>query len=274
MLAIRNPLEKKPTEWGPAYSRREILRPDGSLLITRVSQKDHGSYILKIIKRDMKVAEARVQLQVDASRSLLCHPLISSKLVIQPVPQSVAEGKAVLLQVYNLPEDWRAFFWYKSKDEIPVLKIVDHNRAIKSISWGPEQRSGMVYNNGSLVLQDVIGEDEGIYILEVLNKDFNIEKAYVELNVNKNVRRPIVKVTDNRFRGGTSVIFTCVSRDTDISTRWIFNYTNLELTERMTLSPTKCGLKIDPFMKEDTGVYQCEVSNQFSLKTSFPVFWP
>ncbi|OBS73269.1 hypothetical protein A6R68_12154, partial [Neotoma lepida] len=88
------------------------------------------------------------------------------------------------------------------------------------------------------------------------------------------VTQPFVRITDTTVRGGTSVIFTCISPDTDISIRWIFNNQNLQLTERMTLSPTKCGLRIDPVRIEDTGEYRCEVSNRFSLKTSLPVFWP
>ena len=87
------------------------------------------------------------------------------------------------------------------------------------------------------------------------------------------VTQPFVHISDSTVTGGTSVIFTCISPDTDVSIRWIFNEKNLQLTERMTLSPTKCGLKIDPVRSEDAGEYKCEVSNQVSSKTSLPVSW-
>ncbi|KAL1765080.1 carcinoembryonic antigen-related cell adhesion molecule 5-like [Sigmodon hispidus] len=275
ILAIRHHLDKNPIEWGPAYSGRETLYPDGSLLITHVTQKDHGLYILRIRRKDWRVSELRVKLQVEiASLSLFCHPPTYTQLMIQPVPRYVAEGKSVLLQVHNLPEDVMALFWYKSKDKVQILTIVEH-RSRYSIFWGDEYtRRVKMESNGSLILQNVSEKDSGIYILEVLKRDFHYEKAYLELYVKKNVTEPTVQITDTTVTGGSSVTFTCVSPDTDTSIRWIFNNTNLQLTERMTTSPTQCGLKIDPVRSEDAGMYQCEVSNEFSLKTSLPVFWP
>ena len=101
--------------------------------------------------------------------------------MIQPVLHYVAEGEDVLLQVLNLPEDVQAFSWHKSKDGSPIFKL---NRAMPSISWDVAQRTkGMAFQNGSLLLQDITEKDAGIYTLEVLNKDFKIEKAYVKFYV-------------------------------------------------------------------------------------------
>ncbi|KAL1763978.1 carcinoembryonic antigen-related cell adhesion molecule 3-like, partial [Sigmodon hispidus] len=100
------------------------------------------------------------------------NPLNSSKLEIHPVPQYAAEGDVVLLQVHNLPEDVVAFAWYKSMYKDQVLEIVEYNKVINFTSWGPvHRRRGMVYNNGSLMLQNVTENDAGIYILEVTSKD-------------------------------------------------------------------------------------------------------
>nr|XP_006975341.1 pregnancy-specific glycoprotein 22-like [Peromyscus maniculatus bairdii] len=275
LLAIRHIRGRKPTLWGPAYSGRETLYSDGSLLIHSVTQNDRGLYTLRILRTDMGNEEARMQLQVDTSLSVFCNALTSSQLIIQPEPRYAAEGEGVLLQVHNLPEDLKAFFWYKSKNRNPDLKIVEYVEIIDSISWGPAHRRGWIlYNNGSLMLQDVTEKDAGIYTLEILTNDFNYKKIHVEFYVQKHVTQPFVRITDTTVTGGTSVTLTCISRDTDISIRWIFNKKNLQLTERMTLSPTKCGLRIDPVRNEDAGEYQCEVSNQFSLETSLPVSWP
>ncbi|KAL1765762.1 carcinoembryonic antigen-related cell adhesion molecule 3-like, partial [Sigmodon hispidus] len=84
------------------------------------------------------------------------------------------------------------------------------------------------------------------------------------------VKQPLVQVTDNTVAKRRFVLFTCFSPDTDISINWIFNNQSLQLTERMTLSSTNCGLRIDPVRREDAGEYKCEVSNGFSLKTSLP----
>ncbi|KAK7804653.1 hypothetical protein U0070_016166, partial [Myodes glareolus] len=272
ILAMRHLPATKPTVLGYAYSGRETLNSDGSLLLRGVSQKDSGLYTLRILKSYGTTQDVQVKLQVDISLPAFCKALTSSRLLIQPVLQYIAEGEDVLLQVHNLPEDARVFSWLKSNNGSPARKLVEYNRAKPSISWGPAQRiRGKVYKTGSLLLQDVIASDAGLYTLEVLNKDSKIERANVEFYVKKSVTQPFVQITDTTVTGGTSVILTCVSPDTDVSIRWIFNNENLPITERMTLSPTKCGLRIDPVGIEDAGLYQCEVSNHFSLKTSPPV---
>ena len=104
--------------------------------------------------------------------------------MIRPVPQYAAVGEVVFLQVHNLPEDSRRFSWYKSSHRAPVLKIVEYNRVKNSVSWEPEyRRRGMVYYNGSLMLQGVTEKDTGRYTLEVFNKDFEFKKVSVEFYV-------------------------------------------------------------------------------------------
>ncbi|CAO2626749.1 Carcinoembryonic antigen-related cell adhesion molecule 5, partial [Lemmus lemmus] len=258
---------------GPVHSSRETIYHNGSMLFEKVNLKDTEFYTLRTYNRSGKiVSTANVYLNVYGSHSLFCDTLTSSKLMIQAEPRYVSEGEDVLLQVHNLPEDVQAFSWHKSKNGNPIFKL---NRVTPSISWdGAQKTKGMAFQNGSLLLQDITKKDAGIYTLEVLNKDFKIERAYVKFSVKKPVTQPFVRITDTTVTGGTSVIFTCVSPNTDVSVRWIFNKKNLQLTERMTLSPTKCGLRIDPVKSEDAGEYQCEVSNHFGLKTSLPVSWP
>ncbi|KAL6030688.1 hypothetical protein STEG23_037414 [Scotinomys teguina] len=259
LLVVQYILERRSIIWGPAYGGRETVYNDGSLLIQGVTPKDYGLYSLRILRTDKRSEEAQVQLQVDTSLSLFCNPLTSSQFIIQLEPRYPDEGEDVMFQVYNLPEDMQAFSWHKSKYRTEVIKIVEYSRAMNSSSWGPAHRGrGMVYNNGSLMLHDVTEKDEGIYTLSVLRKDVKIEKASVEFYVKKYVSQPFVQISDTRVAGRRSVIFTCISRDTDVSIRWIFNNKNLELTERMTLSPTKCGLRIDPVGFQDAGDYKFE----------------
>ncbi|CAO2626810.1 Carcinoembryonic antigen-related cell adhesion molecule 3, partial [Lemmus lemmus] len=177
-------LGRKSTVWGPAYGGRETLYSDGSLLLHGVTQRDHGLYTLRILRADMRSEEAQVQLQVHSSISLFCNASTSSQLMIQSVPRYAAEGEDVLLQVHNLPEDVKAFSWYKSVSRTQFHKIVEYSRAKNSITWEPaHRRQGMVYENGSLMLQGVTEEDAGMYTLSVLNKGSKIENAYVEFYV-------------------------------------------------------------------------------------------
>ncbi|KAL1764348.1 carcinoembryonic antigen-related cell adhesion molecule 5-like, partial [Sigmodon hispidus] len=168
-------------------------------------------------------------------------PTCCNSLMIEPVPQNAAEGESVLLQVHNLPEDLRAF------------------------SCGRETLS----TNGSLLLRHITKKDAGFYLLQTSDRDFKVEKAYLQLHVNKRLTEPFLQVTDTTVKVGSSVVFSCLSVDTDISSiQWIFNNQSLQLTERMMLSSTKCGLSIDPVRMEDAGMYKCKVFNPISSEIS------
>uniref|UniRef100_A0A452SCY0 Ig-like domain-containing protein n=1 Tax=Ursus americanus TaxID=9643 RepID=A0A452SCY0_URSAM len=49
---------------GPAYSGRETIYPNGSLLFQRVTVKDTGYYTLQIVRRDVRIEEVTGQLRV------------------------------------------------------------------------------------------------------------------------------------------------------------------------------------------------------------------
>ncbi|CAO2626801.1 Carcinoembryonic antigen-related cell adhesion molecule 3 [Lemmus lemmus] len=112
------------------------------------------------------------------------HLPTTAHVSIESVPPIVAEGENILLQVHNLPEELQAFTWYKSPSRTQVLKIVEYSRSTNSTTWGHEHsRREMVYANGSLMLQNVIEKDAGLYTLEILNRDFKIEKVDVKIHV-------------------------------------------------------------------------------------------
>ncbi|XP_028639194.1 carcinoembryonic antigen-related cell adhesion molecule 5-like [Grammomys surdaster] len=255
---------------GPAHSGRETVYSNGSLLLQKVTQNDSGFYTLRTMSTDLKDEVAHVQLQLDTSTC--CNRLTSDQLRIEPVPQNVAVGKSVLLLIYNVPEDIQTLFWYKSVYRSDIFKIAEYSRAMESTIWGlAHSGREMVYTNGSLMIQNVTENDAGLYMLEILHKDFKTERTHVQVHVNNPVSRPFVRVTETTVRVQSSVVFTCFSADPGISIRWLFNKQILQLTERMTLSPSKCQLTIDPVWREDAGKYQCEVSNPVSSKTSLPV---
>ncbi|XP_006540522.1 uncharacterized protein LOC381852 isoform X3 [Mus musculus] len=255
---------------GPAHSGRETVYSNGSMLLQRVMHNDTGFYTLRTISTDLKDEIAHVQLQLDTSTC--CNLLSSDQLIIEPVPWNIAVGKSVLLLVCNVPEDVQTFFWYKSVYRTDIFKIAEYSRSMESTIWGlAHSGREVVYTNGSLLIQNVTEHDTGLYMLEILHKDFKLERAHVQVHVNNPVSWPFVRVTDTTVRVQSSVVFTCFSADPGVSIRWLFNKQSLQLTERMTLSPSKCQLSIDPVWREDAGKYQCEVYNPVSSKSSLPV---
>ncbi|XP_021074548.1 pregnancy-specific glycoprotein 22-like [Mus pahari] len=267
---------RKSSVFGPAYSGREKLDSDGSLLIENVTQKDAGLYTLRVLGTDMKSEEAHVEIQVNNTNFQCCNHSTSSKLVVEAVPRYVAEGESVLLRVHNLPEELISFTWYNSMYRVPAFKIVEYRVIWNITTWGDAYRGrDMVYASGSLMLQNVTEEDAGMYTLETLNVNYTVEKAHVQFYVNKPVTQPFVRITDTTVNAHRSVTFTCVTPDSAISILWFFNSHNLQPTERITLSPAKCGLRIDNVRSEDAGKYQCVVTNRNGdAKASLPVRWP
>ncbi|XP_028635344.1 pregnancy-specific glycoprotein 22-like [Grammomys surdaster] len=268
----RQIIAKNSSVLGPAHSGRETVYSNGSLLLQNVTGNDTGFYTLRILSRHRKMKLAHVQLQVNTSLSTCCDPATSGPLMIDPVPRHAAEGESILLRVLNLPEDFQIFCWYKGVSTFQVFKIAEYSRPRNSITKGPAQtRTATVYTNGSLLLQDVTEKDTGLYTLQVIDRNFKIEKAHVQIHVNKPVEQPFIRVTESTVRVQRSVVFTCFSENTGISIRWLFNNQSVQLTERITLSPTKCQLRIHTVGKEDAGEYQCEAFNLVSTKKSHPV---
>ncbi|OBS81478.1 hypothetical protein A6R68_20320, partial [Neotoma lepida] len=61
----RYKMNEKLSIHGPAYSGRETLNSDGSLLLHNVTRKDAGLYTLRILCRDLKSEESHVLLRVN-----------------------------------------------------------------------------------------------------------------------------------------------------------------------------------------------------------------
>ncbi|XP_026642170.1 pregnancy-specific glycoprotein 22-like [Microtus ochrogaster] len=173
------------TTLGPAHSGRETVYSNGSLLLHNVTWKDTGFYTLRTLSRDLQIELVHVQLHVDSSLSTCCNPLSFAQLTIEPVPRNAAEGESVLFLVHNLPEDVRAFSWYRGVYSIQIFKIAEYSRATNSVTRGPaHRRRERVYPNGSLQLRDVTENDSGLYTLQILNRYLKTETAHVQFHVN------------------------------------------------------------------------------------------
>ena len=101
------------------------------------------------------------------------------------MPQHAAEGESVLLLVQNRPEDLLTFTWYNSMYRVPAFKIVEYHVIWNMTAWENEYgRRGVVYANGSLLLQNVTEEDTAMYTLETLSLNKTVERARVQFYVN------------------------------------------------------------------------------------------
>uniref|UniRef100_A0A8C2LNQ4 Ig-like domain-containing protein n=1 Tax=Cricetulus griseus TaxID=10029 RepID=A0A8C2LNQ4_CRIGR len=259
----RRKIAAKSSVLGPAHSGRETMYSNGSLLLQNVTRNDAGFYTLRTVTTDLKVGLVHVKLLVDTCRL----PPPNGQLSIELMPTNVAEGKNALLLAHNMPENLVAFHWYL---EVAILnsRLIAQKDTIDNKIWIAASYSGRVtvYHNGSLLFHNATKDDTGFYSLVTIST-----RTQLQVTMEKPVTQPFIQVTSTTVTAQSSVVFTCLSGDTGVSICWIFNNRNLQLTERMTLSPTKCQLSIDPVRREDAGDYQCEVFNPVSSRISLPV---
>nr|XP_048296482.1 carcinoembryonic antigen-related cell adhesion molecule 1-like isoform X2 [Myodes glareolus] len=138
-------------------------------------------------------------------------------------------------------------------------------------SLGLTDRMKLSLDNSTLSIDPVRREDSGKYQCEVSNPVSSERSDPIQLDIIKPVTAPSVTNTNTTVKELDSVSLTCSSNDTGISIHWLFNGQSLGLTDRMKLSLNNSTLSIDPVRKEDSGKYQCEVSNPVSSERSDPI---
>ncbi|XP_051017950.1 carcinoembryonic antigen-related cell adhesion molecule 3-like [Acomys russatus] len=254
---------------GPKHSRRMTVYTNGSLFLHSIREKDAGFYTLETLNREFKIATIHARLDINAC----IHPSTTGQLIIEPVPPNIVDGSNALLVVHNMPEKLQAFYWYKwvgilYKSLIYGTEITTNRRMLGPAYSGRET----VYPNGSLLLENVTQEDTRLYTLRILNMQLESQETHAQLHIYKPLIQPFLWVPNSIVRVQSSVVLTCLSDDTEVSTEWFFNDQELQLTERMTLSPARCWLKIDPVRLEDSGKYMCEISNPIFSSSSPPIF--
>ncbi|OBS70142.1 hypothetical protein A6R68_01324, partial [Neotoma lepida] len=162
-------------ETGLAYSSRERIYPNGSLLFQNVTQKDAGAYTLSIVLEIFGIRSASVQI-----RPLPPRP----KTLLKQIPPHVGEGKNVLLLVHNLPETVRVFYWHKGKTLVERNKIAGFLMSRNTNETGPAYSGRKtIYPNGSLLFQNVTQKDAGAYMLHMIMENIKIRTTSLQFTV-------------------------------------------------------------------------------------------
>ncbi|XP_036923686.1 carcinoembryonic antigen-related cell adhesion molecule 21-like [Sturnira hondurensis] len=184
--------------------------------------------------------------------------------------KNAAEGEDVHLRILNMPPDVTRLAWYRGK--VPAKDhIIAFLAQTPNFNVRVPKRGQMILNSdGSLLLKKVAMQDTGTYTIAVERENSKLLIGYGLLRVFQPVRMPILlasntTVTENK----DTVVMTCYSNA--ISTQWLFNGMNLQLTERMKLSEDHRSLTIDPVKREYAGNYKCKVSNTIRSVESAPL---
>nr|KAF6407237.1 hypothetical protein HJG59_009901 [Molossus molossus] len=213
------------------------------------------------------------ELLLAGSLLIFWSPPITQQLTVVSINATV--GEDVLFHAHNLPGDLVGYNWFKGES------TENENRSIASYVIGNESTitgpagSGRetIYPNGSLLFQKVTQEDTGYYTLQVIKRNLRSERGTGQLRVYQPVGKPSIRARNSTVtEHKDTVVLTCLTNDTGISIRWLFNKQSLWLTDRMKLSQGNSILTIDPVRREDGGSYQCEVSNPVSSCKSDPLW--
>ncbi|XP_076430326.1 cell adhesion molecule CEACAM1-like [Peromyscus maniculatus bairdii] len=158
-----------------------------------------------------------------------------------------------------------------------ILKCLSNDTGI-SIHWlfkGQSLRIGnmmrLSQDNSTLEIVPARSLHSGDYQCEVSNQVSSKKSDPIQVDIIDPVTPPSIQVTNTTSKNDISVFLTCFSNDTGVSIHWFFKGQSVNLTDRIHLSHHNSTLQIDSVRIDDSGDYQCEVSNQVSSKRSVPI---
>lgn len=177
-------------------------------------------------------------------------------------PPNATEGEDVLLLAYNVPENFRNLAWYKSEsgNHIAELKANSMNGYDVSIN-----REGVkLYQNGSLLIQNLTLMDAGIYRIEASTAKESFESITTTLHVRAQSPKPHVKANNSSpLENEPAVVLTCESKIPSVTYRWFINSQPVQPSTWLQLSPDNKTLTVFHITRKDTGPYVCETSNVY-----------
>uniref|UniRef100_A0A8C8W130 Ig-like domain-containing protein n=1 Tax=Peromyscus maniculatus bairdii TaxID=230844 RepID=A0A8C8W130_PERMB len=225
-----------------------------SLLIRNVSKDEGGRYRAKLT--DLKLdnqAFARISSNTQGNHLSVVSTTPLPKTNITTNNSNPMEGEDSVALMCEPETQNTAYLW-----------------RINDQSLSEESRLKLLEDNRTLILLSV-SKDSGNYQCEVSNPLGSKISDPFQLDVIDPVTPPSIQVTNTTVKDMISVFLTCLSKDTGISIHWFFKGQRVEITDRMKLSQNNSTLQIVSVRIEDSGDYQCEVSNQVSSKRSDPI---
>lgn len=188
---------------------------------------------------------------------------------VESVPPIAAEGKEVLLLARKLPEKFSRLDWFRG-EILPINNIVSLRPNPENITNGPAH-SGRetIYSNGSLLIQNLIVGDKGIYRIQVITESNDLKYGYGELRLYELLSKPIITANNlSPVEQEVSVVLTCETKSPNTTYRWFINTQPFQPSAKLQLSPDNRNLTVHNITRNDTGPYECEISNPVSVNRS------
>ncbi|KAL0582260.1 Pregnancy-specific beta-1-glycoprotein 8 [Plecturocebus cupreus] len=231
--------------YGPAYSGRETLYSNASLLIQNVTQNDAGSYTMKVIN------------QGERNKGVTAHFTLHLETPKPSITSSNSKPrKADTVTLTCEPEILDAsYLWWINGQSLPI-----------------SSRLQLSNDNRTLTLFSVTENDSGSYECEVKNPVSASRSDPVTVNVLSEL--PKASISGNKFNAvehDDEVTVTCVPEVRNATYLWWVNGQSLPFSPRMQRSDDNRTLTLHSVMRNDTGSYECGIRTSVDAIRSDPV---
>ncbi|XP_063477113.1 pregnancy-specific beta-1-glycoprotein 5-like isoform X2 [Symphalangus syndactylus] len=222
--------------YGPAYSGRETVYSNASLLIQNVTGEDAGSYTLQIIKRGDGIRGATGHFTFTLYPKLPNPYIIINNL-------NPMENKDVLAFTCEPKSENHTYRWWLNGRRLPISPRV--RRPIK---------------NRTLILPSVTRNEKGPYECEIRDRYGGIRSDPVTLNVLYGPDLPSIYPSVGYYRSGEKLYLSC-SADSNPPAEYSWT-----INGKFQQSGQK--LFIPQITTKHSGLYACSVRNSATGKES------
>ncbi|XP_032105160.1 carcinoembryonic antigen-related cell adhesion molecule 5-like isoform X2 [Sapajus apella] len=213
---------------GPAYSGRETIYPNASLLIQNVTLNDTGFYALQVIKADLVNEEAAGQFRV--------YPELPKPYINSNNSDPVENRDVVALTCEPETQD-TTYLWWVNGQSLPV-------------SPGLQLSS----DNRTFTLFNITRNDTGPYECETQNPVSAHRSDPVTPNVLYGPDAPTISPLDTSYRSGENLNLSChAASNPPAEYSWLVNGTSLQINTQ--------ELLIRNITVDHSGSYMCYVQN-------------
>ncbi|XP_055106172.1 pregnancy-specific beta-1-glycoprotein 4-like isoform X1 [Symphalangus syndactylus] len=234
--------------YGPAYSGRETVYSNASLLIQNVTGEDAGSYTLQIIKRGDGIRGATGHFTFTLYLKTPKPSISSSKLN----PREAME--AVILTCDPETPD-ASYLWWMNGQSLPMthrLKLYETNR--------------------TLILFGVTKDIAGPYECEIRNPVSASRSDPVTLNLLPKLPNPYIIINNlNPMENKDVLAFTCEPKSENHTYRWWLNGRRLPISPRVRRPIKNRTLILPSVTRNEKGPYECEIRDRYGGIRSDPV---
>ncbi|XP_030652952.1 carcinoembryonic antigen-related cell adhesion molecule 5 isoform X3 [Nomascus leucogenys] len=215
---------------GPAYSSRETVYPNASLLIQNVTQNDTGFYTLQVIKSDLVNEEATGQFHVYPQPP---KPFITSNNS-NPVEDEDAVALTCEPEIQNT-----TYLWWVNNQSLPV-----------------SPRLQLSNDNRTLTLLSVTRNDVGPYECGIQN-ELSVDRSDpVTLNVLYGPDGPTISPSYTYYRPGVNLSLSChAASNPPAQYSWLIDGNLQQHTQELFISN---------ITEKNSGPYTCHANNPAS----------